>query len=203
MNSHCALAGVGVDAVAQAEEPDEWSRTFGTRRLQAPPDWEPPPPREEPKQRGGMPSRSVHGAPININFAGHPGPNGFTGAVGTPGPIGDPGPISMPPRTRPMVIEAEAPAAPARPVDRGRIQELCDHLLCFQAACLAESSGATLDASAMYERYQAWAGTRAIARAAFDTMFSELTAIDRVEFGGVPHYRGVALKGGVALRSVG
>lgn len=94
------------------------------------------------------------------------------------------------------------PEAPSRPVDRQRMQEITDHLLVFRAACLDERPGQVVSADQMWTRYAAWAGQRAINRRAFETLLAEVAGLDLVDLGGVPQYRGIALKQGGQLAAV-
>lgn len=112
-----------------------------------------------------------------------------TGAVANDGP--------------PIDQTTSAPAAPDAPVDRSGINGLIDHLLCFRAACVLNHPGGVVSTDEMWDRYRAWAGERTMARPAFETMFPELTRIEKVDFGGVPHYRGVTLKGAAELAAAG
>jgi hypothetical protein len=117
-------------------------------------------------------------------------------------------PINIYMGSEPQRAAAQAPSAAVRagalpalagndaagqPIDRNGVNELTDQLLAFRAARLADMPGSSVPSSHLYEAYQSWSGPRAIARAAFDTMFPAVTRLQPVLFGGQAHYRGVAL----------
>jgi hypothetical protein len=160
---------------------------------------------------GGPAAAHVHGAPINISVA-----LPAAGVGGGLEPGASPSPAAERIATEPKAMlpapgagaalrarVLETPPAAQRPVDRRHVQELIDHLLCFRAACVLDAAGGVVPAREMYERYVSWAGERAISEQAFDTMFGELAGIARVNFGGVPHYRGVVLNREPRLSAVG
>lgn len=147
---------------------------------------------------GSSSSQPIH---INVGMphgqSALPAPGGFGGFNGASTPLEPNVTALIPrePRAAREVATATAPPAADRPVDRSRIQALIDHLLVFEAACVTRADGGLVPAGEMIARYLLWAGERAIAPLAFETMFAEVTGIERIEFGGVPHYRGVTLRG--------
>lgn len=139
------------------------------------------------------------GQPIHISLALAE----RTPSSATPPPVHVPSPTEARLLPAPEAAAPEAPIAPETPVDRSRTRELCDHLLVFRAACVIDEPAAVVSAETMYRRYRAWAGRRAVAAAAFHTMFPEVAGVALGDFGGVPHYGGVALRTEARLEAVG
>jgi hypothetical protein len=96
---------------------------------------------------------------------------------------------------RPIASATSTPvAAPSVPVDRTMANQIMDQLLAFRAACIAAVDGDVLPADTLYERYQAWAGGRALEASAFHSLFGPLNNVPRCRVGDVEHYYGVALR---------
>jgi hypothetical protein len=144
---------------------------------------------------GGSPTS--HGAPIHINVGMPQGQQTVLPPLQpTPGaqvyrPQPGPDPFSF--QQLQPVPQMQAVAHDG-PTDRDRMRMITDNLLIFRAHTLANAAGGAVPADAMYARYCAWAGSRAIPREAFDDMFPATTGVDLVPVDGVPHYAGVLLK---------
>lgn len=158
---------------------------------------------------------SAYGSPINIHFT----PASAEGGVQRPqiaanDTVAAPNGVvsasvrqaaKAPPRDDIAAIDADAP-----PADRSRItrdlapeeREAADVILKFRAACIVDSPGGIVDAEALYRRYAAWAGNRALSTAAFRSLLAAATGLDASDIGGLPHYRGVALRVGRKLEAV-
>lgn len=149
---------------------------------------------------GGTPgthSASAHGAPITINLT--------PGAAGVPASATVDASRSVShaaatqaaarlPKPRAPRLDVGAQPAQDPPVDRKMVQEAIDGLLAFRAACVAEAAGGLVSAADLYRRYVAWRGHRALAEAAFHSLFSEMTGVLSDDIAGVRHYRDVALR---------
>jgi hypothetical protein len=167
-------------------------------------------------------TQAMHAAPINIyldNVAGR-GAGEQLSRVGVP-PHLDPAaaaPLTLP---SPGFFEAVAgrrerldlPALPADapPVDRSKVRrpltdderEAADVILAFRAACVPAAPGGVVSGEHLFRRYQAWAGTeRALGEEAFEALFADLTGVERVEIGGLGHWRGIALRAAPGLKAV-
>lgn len=114
-----------------------------------------------------------------------------------PEPTASPVAASTPQQSLPGTAIAETsftPTAPMVPVKRDHAREITDNLLVFRAAALADHRGGVVPASEVFERYQAWAGPRAIGADAFHTLFPVLTGIALASLADVPHYYDVAFR---------
>ena len=135
----------------------------------------------------GLHSASAHGAPITINLT-----------PSTSAPVSEalvaPPPATREPKPRSPRHDIGSQPADDPPVDRRPVQEAIDGLLAFRAACVAEAPGGLVAAADLYRRYTAWRGERALAEAAFHSLFGELTGVPSAEIAGVRHYRDVALR---------
>lgn len=204
-----ALAGVGRDpsgsapgGAGAAEQDEDW--VWRQPRLAAPSPSAAPGPHHPPAGYGTPPAShpgpvTASGSPINIHFgsgapatspnAAQPGPM----SPGMPNPV-EPHPLSPDGLRRQAVPALPAPVAPDRPVDRAPVNTVIDNLLSFRAACVRNEPGAIVPVAAMYARYVDWAGSRRLARAAFETMLPMATGIQIFDVGGIPHFQDVALR---------
>ena len=142
--------------------------------------------------------QSMHGAPINIHFgAAAPLPPHAAAA-----PISAPATASFanPPEQTFSRVAADVPALPppepaSRPVATGRLKEIIDQLLTFEAACIVAMQGAVVTADELLARYRSWAGGRAMGAVAFLECYGEYSALaTRREFGGQVHFEGIQLR---------
>lgn len=149
-----------------------------------------------PVQQTIIPPANVSGAPINIHFGAAAG-----GTSAAPEQVVARSPLSPRPKVQPVGATRAEPQRRLRgdrtaaqvPVKRDRINQLCDELMAFKAACLVTSAAGMTPVDDVWHRYQAWAGGGAMAKAAFDTMFGEICGVQRVEFGGAQHWDGVEI----------
>ncbi len=103
----------------------------------------------------------------------------------------------------PFVQGPATPEAPKVPVQRDAVKALVDQLLVFHAACTVRSPEQLVDGDRLFERYQSWADGRAMHREAFLSMFGTVCGVERVDMGGVVHFRGLEIRGRQALLAVG
>lgn len=218
-----ALIGIGRAAREEHPRPFELSagsHAAGARASSGPPAgfasgagyvhpgyWPPYQPALPPSHAGTHPANGdsrnqVHGAPINIHFGA-----GGLPLEARPAKVlnyeaqAEPAVQAMPAPSPGILLPPPSPAA--QPVRNGRIKELADHLLTFEAACLLPVAGARVTAEEAYGRYRSWAGGRAIGVVAFlETLPAFSEVVERVDFGGVTHFEGVQLRDGVALKGV-
>lgn len=153
-----------------------------------------------------------YGAPINIHVS--PGGQSRPDALSAMAPSGEPAGAAAsiePPRpSRAPREDLAALSADAPPVDRSRVlrqlspeeREAADVILAFRAACVVDAPGGLVDAQHLLRRYAAWAGARALTPEAFVVLFRDVTGLEPADIGGLPHYRGIALRAAPGLRAV-
>lgn len=174
----------------------------------------PAPPQPIALGPGGAGSQAMHAAPINIHFGVPPGLGPVSAEPLTlPAPGAFFGSDAHPVATPPRVPRLDLPALPADapPVDRSKVRraltdderEAADVILAFRAACVPAAPGGVVSGEHLYRRYAAWAGPeRALAEPAFEALFADVTGVERVEIGGLGHWRGIALRAAPGLRAV-
>ncbi|MBJ7535302.1 hypothetical protein JDN40_14415 [Rhodomicrobium vannielii ATCC 17100] len=80
------------------------------------------------------------------------------------------------------------------PADREALARVADELVTFRAAALSAQEGGIVSEQDLWQRYQQWAGPRAVDFAAWATLFPVCAGLQRQDFGGSIHYLNVALR---------
>lgn len=160
---------------------------------------------------------NLTGSPISIVFGAGSVPStnaapGVTAPAYQPPVAGDARSqgVSQPVLVRQPRHDIASLPADGPPVDRsgmvagidGEQQQPADVVMAFRAACLVEAPGSMVPADAVYRRYAAWAGPRAVTQAAFEALATAV-GIGVVRVAGHAHVRDVMLRASAPLAAAG